>query len=141
MRAFLALLALLIAGGAHAQQAMFSAGAYPAGATPVVTSTDTASTVAVAVGLPASLTQRTWVCGFSMSLTATAGATGQATLSGTTGNLFFQVGTGVSPLTTITSQNFTPCLPSSAINTQIILTSAAPGAGGTVSIAMWGYQQ
>ena len=36
---------------------------------------------------------------------------------------------------------FLPCIPSSAINTNIVVTSAAPGAGGTVSVTAWGYTQ
>jgi hypothetical protein len=32
------------------------------------------------------------------------------------------------------------CVPASAANTAIAVNSAAPGAGGTVTVTAWGYQ-
>jgi hypothetical protein len=38
-------------------------------------------------------------------------------------------------------QRFLPCIPASAANTPIVVTSGAPGAGGTVSVTTWGFRK
>lgn len=118
------------------------ASGYPNGSTPLTASTlgttnATAATLAGASGVT------TYVCGFSGRANATAAVTGNLTVAGTiSGTLSF---TAFTPANTAgssdVSANFTPCIPASATNTAIVLTYPAPGAGGVVSVAIWGYRQ
>jgi len=69
--------------------------------------------------------------------TATVATVGQG--AGVT--LTFEQGTGASPVVVGTNRNFYPCLRSNAQNTAITVTSAAPGAGGAVTVNAWGYSR
>lgn len=114
---------------------------YPAGAIPV-TNSAVGTTAATVATLPAVAGRTTFIAGFSIKSNATAAVTGNAIVSGTIGgslnfNQFTQaVATGVGD-TTIT---FSPPVPASALNTTIVVTSAAPGVGGVISVSAWGYQ-
>jgi hypothetical protein len=141
MRALFLFLALLV-GRAEAQQPVLLQNAYPISAIPI-TASATGTTGATTATLAANANRQTWICGFSILANATAAATGAATVTGTvTGTLNFTQFTAplASGIGTV-SQTFAPCIPSSAINTAIAVVSAAPGAGGTVSVTAWGYQQ
>ena len=143
MRPLLAALALLAGiSSAHAQAPVLLQSVYPYNAIPITAST-TGTTGATTATLPASVFTRTWICGFSILANATAAATGAATVTGTiSGTLNFTqftapLASGIGNLT----QTFLPCIPSSAPNTAIAVLSAAPGAGGTISVTAWGFQQ
>lgn len=114
---------------------------YPTGAVPITISA-TGTTGATTATLAASALVKTYICGFSIRANATAAATANSTVTGTvTGTLNFTQWTA--PLASgigLTEQIFTPCIPSSAINTGIAVISAAPGSGGVVSVTAWGYQ-
>lgn len=113
---------------------------YPAGAVPVEAST-TGTTAATAATLPASALVKTYVCAISIRANATAAATGNATLTGPTNTLNFTQWTAPAASGLgINEQIFVPCKPSAAINTAMVLTSAAAGTGGVVSVSAWGYQ-
>jgi hypothetical protein len=141
MRKLLTLLFVLpFATVVNAQQ--LSNGAFPAGAVPI-TASAVGTTAATAATLPGVAAKTTYVCGFNISANATAAVTGNATVVGTiSGTLNFTNWAAplASGLGTI-QQFFTPCVPASAVNTGIVITSAAPGVGGTVSVSAWGYQQ
>lgn len=119
-----------------------TASGYPNAAT-AETASATGTTLATAATLAASVGKTTYICGFSIRANATAAATGNSTVAGTiTGTLNFTQWTA--PLASgigITEMIFTPCVPASTTNTTIVVTSAAPGSGGTVSVSAWGYQQ
>lgn len=122
-------------------QTAAGSGGFPAGATPI-TASATGTTAATTATLAAAAGKFTYICGFSINSTATAAAAGNATVTGTTGGtLNYEMGTGVSPAVVITTQSYTPCIPSSAVNTGIAVVSAAPGAGGVISVTAWGFQQ
>ena len=111
-------------------------------ATPVTAST-TGTIAATTATLAGVAGKTTYLCGFSIRANATAAATGNATVTGTiTGTLNFTQWTA--PLASglgITEPPIGPsCIPASAANTAINVVSAAPGAGGTVSVSAWGYQ-
>lgn len=114
---------------------------YPVGATPI-TDSDTGTTGATTSTLPGAASVTTYICGFSIRANATATVTGNATVTGTiTGTLNFTQWTA--PNTGglgITEMIFAPCVPASATNTSIAVVSAAPGTGGVVSVAVWGYR-
>jgi hypothetical protein len=115
--------------------------AYPAGATPI-TASATGTTAATAATLAGVASKTTFISGFAIRANATAAATGNATVAGTiTGTMNFTQWTA--PLASgigMIEQTFSPAIPASAVNTGIVITSAAPGSGGTVSVSAWGYQ-
>jgi hypothetical protein len=114
---------------------------YPPGSIAIAASA-TGTTAATTATLAALTGRLTYICGFSINSTATAAAAGNATVTNTVGGtLNFEMGTGLSPAVVVTSQQFTPCLPASAQNTAIAITSAAPGTGGVISVTAIGYQQ
>lgn len=119
-----------------------SASGLPAAAT-AITASATGTIAATVATLPAVAAKTTYICGFSIRANATAAATANSTVSGTiSGALNYTQWTA--PLASgigITEQTFSPCLPASAANTAIVVTSAAPGAGGVVSVSAWGYQR
>jgi len=118
-----------------------AANPYPVGAVPY-TASATGTTGATAATLAGAASVTTYLCGFSIRANATAAATGNAVVSGTiSGSLNFTQWTA--PLASglgLVEQIYSPCIPASAANTSIVVTSAAPGAGGTVSVSAWGYK-
>lgn len=143
MRPLLAALAMLACiGTAHAQAPVLLQSVYPSNAVPV-TASATGTTGATTATLPASVFTRTWLCGFSILANATAAATGPAIVTGTIGGTlnFTQFTAPVASGIGTTGQTFLPCVPSSSPNQAIAVVSAAPGAGGTVSVTAWGFQQ
>jgi hypothetical protein len=118
------------------------AAGYPIGATPITVSA-TGTTAATAVTLPAVAGQTTYLCGFSIRSTATAAVTGIATVTGTvTGTMSFVHWTGAvaSAVGILEPQIGPECIPASAGNTAIVVTSAAAGTAGVVSVTAWGFQ-
>lgn len=115
---------------------------YPAGASPI-TASATGTTAATSATLAATAGKTTYLCGFSIRANATAAATGEASVTGTiTGTMNFlqwtaPLASGIGTVEPHIGQN---CIPASSTNTAIVVTSAAPGAGGTVSVTVWGYQ-
>ena len=129
---------------ALASSAFGASAGYPIGATPITVSA-TGTTLATAVTLPAVAGQTTYLCGFSIRSTANVAAVGTATVAGTLGGtLNYTHWTG--PVAGggglgILEPPFGPdCVPASATNVAIVVTSAAPGTGGTVSVTAWGFQ-
>lgn len=117
-----------------------SPGPYPATAVPITAST-TGTTAATTATLTAVSGHTTYICGFSIRANATAAATNNATVTGTiTGTLNFTQWTA--PLASglgVTEEAFVPCIPASAVTTNIAVVSGAPGTGGVVSVTAWGY--
>ena len=113
---------------------------YPNNSVPV-TNSATGTTATVVATLPANPSRTTYICGFSMTATATAATAGAATVAGTLGGtLNFVEGVGLSPAVATLSQSFNPCVPASAVNTTIVVTSFAAGTGGNAAVSAWGYQ-
>lgn len=115
---------------------------YPSGATPI-TATATGTTNATTATLAGVSAKTTFLCGFSIRANATAAATGNATVTGIiTGTLNFTQWTAplASGIGLVEPLIGSACVPASAVNTGIAVVSAAPGAGGVVSVTAWGYQ-
>lgn len=114
---------------------------YPIGSTPVTNSPASGTTGAVTATLPATLSQYTFICGFSLRANATAALTGNIQVTGTiSGSLNYiewvaPAASGIG----VTEEIFTPCIPSSAVNTAIAITSLAASTGGNTSLTAWGY--
>lgn len=115
---------------------------FPAGATPV-TSSATGTTGAVVATLPAAAGKTTYICGFNATGNeAATGAIVAVTVAGTiSGSLNYFIAHSVTPTLGNLNNTFTPCVPSSAVNTAITVTSAADAAGTNVAVTAWGYQQ
>lgn len=113
---------------------------YPAGSTPI-TASATGTTGATTATLTAVSGHTTYICGFSIRANATAAATGNATVTGTiSGTLNFTQWTAPNASGVgVTEIPFAPCVPASAVTTNIAVVSAAPGTGGVVSVTAWGY--
>lgn len=117
---------------------------YPGNATAAavpVTATATGTTAATVATIPAVAGKTAYICGFTITADATALAVGTAVVSGTiSGSLsylqgIFAVTSGASDLT----KTFNPCIPASAANTAIVVTSAAAGTGGNTIVNVQGY--
>lgn len=108
-----------------------------------ITASATGTTGATAATLAGVASKTTYICGFSMRSTATAAVTGNATVAGTiTGTMNFTHWTGpVASAIGTTEQYFYPCIPASAVNTGIVVTSPAPGTAGVISVTAWGFQK
>ena len=119
-----------------------AANQYPVGAV-AVTNSATGTTAATAATLPAASGKTTYICGFSIRANATAATTGNATVAGLiSGTINFTQWTAplASGIGDVPSNFSGMCIPASTTNTAIVVTSAAPGSGGTVSVSAWGYQ-
>jgi hypothetical protein len=112
---------------------------YPLEATPV-SITATGTTAAVVATLPAATGRTTYITGFSITSTATAGLVAPATITGLTNSMTYEQPVGTSPVVGQLTQTFFPALPGSAVNTAIVVTSAAAGTAGVTAVNVWGYQ-
>jgi len=114
---------------------------YPNGAIPI-TGNASGTTGAVVGTLAAAAGKLTYICGLHVDAIGGTASIGPVTLAGIVGSsMVFQgsssaAGQGGNP-----SQVFTPCIPSSAVNTAITLTTTANGTATAVNVNTWGYQQ
>lgn len=120
---------------------------FPGNATPITISA-TGSTGAISATLPAAAAKFTYICGFNyQGSDATAAVVGNIAVTGTItatmnfGYAALALGATV-PQPPPVIQNFSPCVPSSAVNTAIVVTPPTLGAGATLAtVSAWGYQQ
>lgn len=104
----------------------------------VVTGNATGTTGAVVATLPATAGLTTYICGFHIDSTG-SGAFGPITLAGiVNGPMVFQ---GTAGANNNPNQTFWPCLPATAANTTITITTTADGTATAVDVNSWGYQQ
>lgn len=126
--------------------AVAGAAGYPNGATPVQNSA-TGTTAGATATLPAAAGKFTYLCGFTVSPgSATTAITISITTTGLASNQTLSVGAPATAAGTtganVMPPPFTPCLPSSAVNTAITVVAGALGAGGVnQAVNAWGYQQ
>jgi hypothetical protein len=110
-----------------------------------VTAGTTGTTAAVAATIPAVVGKTAYLCGFSVSPgSATTAITSQVTVTGLIpGTLTWATGapvTAAGVTGTVLTVPFTPCMPASAINSAITVTSGALGTGGINNdVNMWGF--
>jgi hypothetical protein len=83
----------------------------------------------------------TYICGFTITSTATAATNGTATVAGVvTGTMSYLQGVGLAPAVVILQEDFTPCIPASAASTPITVNSAAAGTAGVTAVNAQGFQ-
>ena len=124
-------------------QAVIQSSQYPVNA---VTTTPTAianpangTTGAVVSTLPAVASTTTFICGFNVSAVGGTATIGPVQLAGVIGgNQSYEMNSAATPV--MLSQSFSPCLPASAANTAITITTVANGTATAVHVNSWGYR-
>lgn len=119
--------------------------AYPAGATAITASSANVANASAVATLSGVALKTTYICGANItSGGSTAAALVTPTVVGTiTGTLNFTYATvaGATLGNTPLSLRFSPCVPASAVNTAIVVTLPALGAGNTnATVNAHGYQ-
>jgi hypothetical protein len=111
---------------------------YPTGSTPI-TGNATGTTGAVVGTLAAATAKTTYMCGFSVSAIGGTAAVGPITIAGTiTSSMVFQLASSAGG--SFLTQAFSPCIPASALNTAITITTTADGTASAVDVNSWGFQ-
>lgn len=115
---------------------------YPSGSTPL-TGNATGTTSAVVGTLANAAGKTTYICGFNVQAIGGTATVGPITIAGLTGSSqVYQ--TDVNSATvgkTVASATFQPCIPASAANTAITITTTANGTASAVDVNSWGYRQ
>ena len=117
------------------------AAGYPAGSTPI-TASGSGTTAGYTVTISAIAAKTAYLCGFVDDAVATAATAVLATITGLLGGTFTyiqQVGTLTGTGNYHYQITYNPCLPANGPNTQIQLTTGAPGAGGVQGAMLWGF--
>lgn len=111
---------------------------YPSGAIPVV-AVGTGSTGAVTATLPANATLKTYICGIDISALGGTAAVSPITITNVNGTTFtYQLASTASGNNFF--KTFSPCIPTSAINTAMVATTTADATATAVDINIQGYQ-
>lgn len=114
-------------------------GGFPAAATPV-TGNAAGTTGAVVGTLAGAASKTTYICGFNISAVGGTAAVGPITIAGLVGSSqVYQLNSAAIPVNM--GQQFSPCIPASAANTAITITTTANGTATAVNVNSWGYQQ
>lgn len=116
-----------------------SNGTFPTASTPVgAVATGTTGSVVATIAATALVTN--YLCEFDISAIGGTAAIGPVTVAGLTGGTrtyqFSSSAAGVN-----FSKSFNPCIPASAVNTAIIITTTADGTATAVDINSSGYRQ
>lgn len=113
--------------------------AYPGSAT-AITGNGAGTTGAVVGTLAGAAAKTTYICGFNVSAIGGTAAVGPITIAGLiTSSMVYQMASTASGNTV--GQTFTPCIPASAANTAITITTTADGTASAVNVNAWGFQQ
>lgn len=118
--------------------------AYPYNATPLIAGSGNVANASAAATLTPAATTTAYISGFTVTGSgATAGAAVTVTVAGLLGgtrSFTYVFATGVAVSNQPLVVNFYPALPASAVNTAIVVTCPASGAGGTNNtVVAYGY--
>jgi len=129
-------IALLFASPAVAQTSGVPSGA-------IITGNAAGSTGAVVGTLAAKAGVTTYICGFNVSAIGGAATVGPITIAGLIGSsqVYQAPVNGTAPAPTVAAFTFYPCIPASAPNTAITITTTANGTASAVDVNSWGFQQ
>ncbi len=113
---------------------------YPYGST-AITGNATGTTGAVVGTLTAVSAKTTFICGINVSAPGGTGAVGPITVAGLI--------TAIDGVSTdcdrvgqhLVTQTFTPCIPATAANTKITITTTADASASHVAVNSWGYNK
>jgi hypothetical protein len=112
---------------------------YSSDAAPI-TGNSTGTTGSVVGTLSGATGRLTYICGFNVSAIGGTAAVGPITIAGLIGSsMVYQMASTASG--NLIGQTFTPCIPASAVNTPITITTTANGTATGVDVNSWGFQQ
>jgi hypothetical protein len=98
-------------------------------------------TTGVVVGtLAGAATKTTYICGFNVQAIGGTAAVGPITVAGLVGSSQVYQGSSSVAGGTVASASFSPCIPASAVNTPITVTTTAAAGATAVDVNSWGYQ-
>lgn len=101
-----------------------------------------AGTTGAVVGtLAAAALKTTFICGFNVQAIGGTAAVGPVTVAGLIGASQVYQGSSSVAGGSVAAASFTPCVPASAVNTAITITTTANGTATAVNVNSWGYQQ
>jgi hypothetical protein len=110
--------------------------------TTIITGNAQGTTGAVVGTLAAATGKTTYICGFHVDAIGGTASIGPLTLAGIVGSsMVFQGSSTATGNAGIPLMTFTPCLPASAQNTAITITTTADGTATAVDVNSWGFQQ
>jgi hypothetical protein len=104
---------------------------------------DAAGTTGAVVGtLDGVAGKVTYLCGFNVSTIGGTASSAPVTVAGLVGSSqVYQRPVNATAGQILISQNFNPCIPASAANTAITVTTTAAAGATAVDVNSWGYQQ
>jgi hypothetical protein len=114
--------------------------AYPANST-AITGNAAGTTGAVVGTLAGTAAKTTYICGFNVQAIGGTAPVGPITIAGLIGSSQVYQGSSSAAGGTVASGAFEPCIPASATNTAITVTTTAAAGATAVDVNAWGYQQ
>lgn len=113
----------------------------PSGAT-AITGNAAGTTGAVVGTLAGVAAKTTYICGFDVSAIGGAAQSSPITIAGLVGSsMVYQTDVNATAGKVLISRTFTPCIPASAVNTAITITTTAAAGATAVNVNSSGYQQ
>lgn len=105
-----------------------------------ITGNATGTTGAVVGTLAAATGKFTYICGFDVTAVGGTAQVGPITVAGLVGGsaTYYLASSAVG---TVLPVRYAPCIPGSAVNTAITITTTADGTASAVTVNSWGYQQ
>lgn len=105
-----------------------------------ITGNATGTTGAVVGTLAAATGKTTYICGFDVTAVGGTAQVGPIAVAGLVGGsaVYYLASSAAG---TVLPVRYTPCIPASAVNTAIIITTTADGTASAVTVNSWGYQQ
>jgi hypothetical protein len=106
-----------------------------------ISGNSTGTTGAVVGTLSGTSGKTTYLCQFDVQAIGGTAAVGPITVAGLVGSSRVYQGSSSAAGGTVASASFNPCIPASAANTAITITTTADGTASAVDVNSWGYQQ
>jgi hypothetical protein len=106
----------------------------------VITGNASGTTGAVTGTLAAAQCKTTYICGFKVDAIGGTAAVGPITVAGLVGSSMVFQGSSSAAGGPVARQNFSPCIPASAQNAAITVSTTADGTATAVNVNSWGHQ-
>lgn len=105
-----------------------------------ITGNATGTTGAVVGTLAAAASVTTFICGFNVQAIGGTAAIGPVTVAGLIGSSQVYQASSTAAGGKVAGEIFSPCIPASAVNTAITITTTADGTATAVDVNSWGYR-
>ena len=106
-----------------------------------ITGNGTGTTGSVVGTLAAVTGKTTYICGFNVSAIGGTAAVGPIVIANLVGSSSMTYELASSVAGNSVTQTFTPCIPATAVDTTITVTTTADGTASAVAVNSWGFQQ